>query len=128
MDVIADMLIKIKNANRAGHETATVPFSVLKESIAECLVKEGYIKKAEKVTENDRPMLKMTLAYIDGRPRVNDVARVSKPSRRMYVGVKHITTVKNGYGILVLSTPKGILSGKYARKEMVGGEVLFTMW
>ena len=128
MDKIANMLIMIKNANGREHESITVPYSKLKHAIASCLLKEGYISSFSKKTKRNHPVLEVGLAYANGAPRVTDVVRVSKPSRRMYMGVKEIKLVKNGHGIVVLSTPKGILSGKDARKEMVGGEILFKLW
>ena len=128
MDKIANMLIMIKNGNRASHENITVPYSKLKHAIAACLHKEGYIASFSKKTKKNHPVLEVELAYQDDAPKVTDVKRVSKPSRRMYVAAKDIRLVKNGHGIMVLSTPKGILSGRDARKEMVGGEVLFTLW
>lgn len=128
MDPIADMLIKLKNANRAEHETVSVPFSQIKLAILECLVNEGYIKSVTKKTEKTHPTLEAELAYRDGSPRISDVSRISKPSRRMYMGAKDIRPIKNGFGVIVLSTPKGIMSGVKAKKELVGGEVLFKMW
>lgn len=128
MDPIADMLIKLKNANRALHEVARVPYSQMKESILVCLKEEGYILNVTKKTDKNHPILEIELKYLDSKPRITDVIRVSKPSRRLYLGAKEITPVKNGRGILALSTPKGILTGLKARKELVGGEVLFKMW
>ncbi len=128
MDPISDMLIKIKNANRAHHEAVSLPFSNMKNAIANCLVKEGFVASAEKAMKKNFPVLNLSLSYTNGAPRISDVIRVSKPSRRMYASVKEIRPVKNGKGMMVLSTPKGILSGREARKEMVGGEILFQIW
>lgn len=118
----------IKNASRAGHESTFVPYSKIKHSIAECLVKEGYLKSVEKRVKKGHPILELGIAYVDGTPKVTDVERVSKSSKRVYKGVKEIKPTRNGFGLMVLTTPKGILTDKQARKEMVGGEVLFKVW
>ncbi len=129
MDPISDMLIMIKNAGNANRESVLVSYSKMKHAIANCLLKEGYISSVSKKTKKGFPALELGIAYTDGKnPKVTDLKRISKPSRRMYVGVKDIKSVKNGYGITVLSTPKGILTNKEARKEMVGGEILFSIW
>ncbi len=110
-------------------ETVVVPFSNLKYAIAQCLKDNGFIVNASKKTEkNNISVLEITLAYTAEGSKIHDVKRMSKPSRRMYTPVKELRPVKNGHGITVLSTPKGIMSDKQAKKEMVGGEVLFTMW
>ncbi len=128
MDQIANMMNMIKNGSRAEHEFVTVPYSKIKESIAECLVKAGFLKSVSKKMSKGFPMLELGLLYKDGLPRVTGVERVSKSSRRIYKGVKEIRPTRNGYGLTVLTTPKGILTDKEARKEMVGGEVLFKLW
>lgn len=121
------MLIAIKNAGAVKKTTVTVPHSKMKEAIAAVLKEEGYIK-TYKVDGDVKKSLEIVLEYKGSSPRVNDVKRVSKSSKRVYTGVKEITPVKYGHGISVLSTPKGIMTDKVARKEMVGGEVLFTIW
>lgn len=119
----------MKNGAMVSKETVTIPFSNLKYAIAQCLKDNGYLTDVSKKTEKkNTPVLEVTLAYKDGAPRIHDVKRISKPSRRMYMGVHDIHGVKNGHGMLVLSTPKGILSDKQARKEVVGGEALFMIW
>jgi small subunit ribosomal protein S8 len=129
MDPISNMLISMKNASMVSKETVVVPFSKIKYAIAQCLKEHGFILEASKKTEkNDRPVLEIKLAYTADGAKIHDLKRMSKQSRRMYSGVKELHSIKNGYGISVLSTPKGILSDKQARKEQVGGEVLFTMW
>ena len=126
MDQIANMINMMKNAGQRGHESVTVSHSKIKLSIAECLVKEGYLKGVNKKTQKGFPVLELVLAYNEeGEPKVTGAERVSKSSCRVYKGVKDI---KRGYGLTVLSTPKGILTDKEARKEMVGGEVLFKLW
>jgi len=129
MDQIANMMNMIKNASRVGHEFVVVPHSKIKFSIAECLVKEGYLKSATKKTRKGFPILELGLVYgEDKTPKINGVDRVSKSSCRVYKGVKEIKPTRNGFGLTVFSTPKGILTDKQARKEMVGGEVLFKLW
>jgi len=128
MDQIANMIIMIKNASRVEHDSVTVPFSKLKLAIAECLVREGYLVSVNKKMQKNFPVLVLGLAYKDGEPRVSGVSRVSKSSCRIYSKTKNIHQVKNGRGLMVLTTPKGILTNKQARKELVGGEVLFKIW
>jgi small subunit ribosomal protein S8 len=118
----------LKNASLAGKDTIAVPHSKMKSAIAECLKKEGYITDFSKKVKKGAPILEMTLSYVDKKPKITEAERVSKQSRRVYFGVKEIHSVRSGSGILVLSTPKGILSGKQARKEQVGGEALFKLW
>jgi small subunit ribosomal protein S8 len=128
MDQISNMLIKIKNASRANHDTVVFPYSKLKLSIAECLEKEGFIRNVTKKTEKGLPVIEVELIYTNDEPRIHDVTRVSKSSRRMYMGVKEIKPIKHGRGKVILSTPKGILTDVNAKKEMVGGEILFSIW
>ena len=119
----------IKNASRVKHEVVVVPYSKIKSAIAECLVKEGYLKSATKKILKGFPTLELALVYTnDGEPKVSGADRISKSSSRVYKGVKDIRTTRGGYVLTVLSTPKGILTDRQARKEMVGGEVLFKLW
>ncbi len=128
-DPIANMITSMKNGALVSKKTVVIPFSKLKYSIAQCLKEHGYIAGASKKTEkNNMNVLEIELAYTDAGAKIHDVKRVSKPSRRTYLGVHDIRSVKNGHGMLVLSTPKGILSDKEARKEAVGGEALFMIW
>ena len=118
----------MKNGSLAGKESVSMPYSKMKEAILECLNKEGYVKKISKKVKKGQPMLEVELVYTDKKPKITEVERVSKQSRRVYFGVKDIHKVRNGSGLLVLSTPKGILSGQQARSEQVGGEALFRIW
>lgn len=127
MDQIANMLIAIKNAGAVKKSSVVLPHSKMKEAIAALLKEEGYIK-TYKVEGDTKKTLEIVIEYRGATPRVTDVKRVSKSSKRVYTGVKDISPVKYGHGIAVLSTPKGIMTDKLARKEMVGGEVLFTIW
>jgi small subunit ribosomal protein S8 len=128
MDTLSNLLIAVKNGGNARRDTATVPFSQMKSAVAKVLFDAGYIASYSKKTNKGHDVLEIGIAYVADRPRVNDVKRISKPSRRMYASVHDIRPVKNGHGILVLSTPKGILTGDQAKSEHVGGEVLFEIW
>jgi small subunit ribosomal protein S8 len=128
MDSISNMIIMMKNGSLAGKPNVTLPYSKLKEAILECLKKEGYVKEVSKKVKLGHPMLEVELVYNAKVPKIKEVERVSKQSRRVYFGMKDIHSVRNGSGLLVLSTPKGILSGKAARQEQVGGEALFKIW
>ena len=127
MDTLANMLISIKNAGLVNKVSVTIPSSKMKVSILDVLKREGYVK-TYKVSEGVKPEVEIVLEYKGGEPRVRGVKRISKPSKRMYTGVKDISSVKYGHGLAVLSTPKGIMTDKEARKEQVGGEVLFRIW
>ncbi len=128
MDQISNMIIMMKNASKAGNANVSFPYSKMKEAIAQCLKKEGYVSAISKKVKKGIPVLEVELVYADGMPKITEVDRISKQSRRVYFGVKDIKPVRNGFGVLVLSTPKGIISGKEARKEQVGGEALFKIW
>lgn len=128
-DPIANMLVSLKNAAMISKEKVVVPFSSIKESVAKCLMKHGFIASVQKKTEKGNAhVLELTLAFDAQGPKIHDVTRVSKPSRRLYKGVKEIHSFKNGHGMYVFSTPKGILSDTEARKEQVGGEVICSIW
>ncbi len=128
MDTISNMIIIMKNGSLAGKESVLVPYSKMKNAILECLKKEGYVAGVSKKVKKDHPVLEVVLTYADKKPKITEVERISKQSRRIYFGMKDIHSVRNGTGLLVLSTPKGIMSGKQARTEHVGGEALFRVW
>ncbi|MFA5933862.1 MAG: 30S ribosomal protein S8 [Candidatus Paceibacterota bacterium] len=128
-DPIAALITMIKNAGAAERPLVTVPYSKIKHAILTCLLNVGYIASVSKKTKKGHPVLEVSVLYnSDGSPRVIHAERVSKTSRRVYMGVKELRPIRNGKGILILSTPKGILTNTQARKEMVGGEALFTLW
>ncbi len=128
MDKIANMLIAMKNAGQVKKASVSVPYSRYRADIARALFQAGYIKSYTKKKTKRGDILEIDLLYTkEGSPRISYVKRVSKPSRRLYVKVKDIYPVKNGFGDLFLSTPKGVLTGKQAKKEMVGGEILFEI-
>ena len=118
----------MKNGAMVSKETVVVPHSKIKLAILECLKRAHFIDDVKALVKRDRPMIEITLRYVDGKSKISDVKRVSKQSRRMYAGVRDIKSVKNGFGVTVFSTPKGILTDKEAKKEQVGGEVLFEIW
>ncbi len=127
-DPISDMLIQLKNAGMAKKETALVPASKLKLALAELLVKHGYVTSVTKKGKTAKKYLELVIAYTDQAPRITDVKRISKPSRRVYKGVKEIISVRQGQGLAVYSTPAGLLTDREAKKAKVGGELLFTLW
>lgn len=128
MDNISNMLIILKNGSMAGKTVVSFPDSKIKYQIASLLQKEGYLSSVAKKVKKGKKIIEVGLIYNEGKPRISEVERVSKPSKRVYFGMKNIFPVRNGSGLLVLSTPKGILSGKEAKAEQVGGEVLFKIW
>ncbi|MEK7182365.1 MAG: 30S ribosomal protein S8 [Patescibacteria group bacterium] len=127
-DPISDFIIKIKNATLVGKEEVSIPYSNLKYAIAMTLSKAGFVgeiaKKGKKITK----AIDVQLLYKNKKSKISDVQRISKLSRRIYLGVNDIKPVKQGKGSLILSTPKGILTDKEAKKERVGGEALFKIW
>jgi small subunit ribosomal protein S8 len=128
MDRKANLLISLKNGGNAGKETITVPYSNFTGEIAKVLFNAGYVASYAKKSRAKGDVLEVGVLYVDTKPRIHDVKLVSKSSRRVYFGVHDVKQVKNGRGLLVLSTPKGILTGDEARKEHVGGEALFEIW
>lgn len=126
MDPIADMMNTLKNATVVHKEVVVVSHSNIKEAIARCLVKEGYLARVDKKVRAGFPVLSLALIEAE-KPPFTEVKRISKPSRRMYAGVNEFGGFFRGRGILVLSTPKGIMSHRQAKKELVGGEVLFSL-
>jgi len=126
-DPISDFLTRLKNACRAGNEEFTAPHSQIKANIAKILQEEGYIWNYEVVT-GDRTELKVKPKFIDGRPVLTDLKRVSKPGRRHYVGSDEIPRVMSGLGIAILSTSKGVMTGGTAKRHNLGGELLALVW
>lgn len=125
-DAIADFLVQLKNASKVRKGTVSVPYSRVTHAIAEVLAREGYVGEVARRTKTRK--IDVALRYEDGRPRISGGTRISKPSRRVYLGARDIRPVKRGRGLLILSTPKGIKTGKEAREERIGGEVLFELW
>jgi small subunit ribosomal protein S8 len=129
-DPIADMMTRIRNATQARKATVDMPWSRHKEAIAQALVNEGYLENAAAVAEEGvQRTLRIGLRYDERRrPVINGIRRVSRPSLRVYVGAKEIPAIRRGLGINVLSTPRGVLVDREARKQGVGGELLCTVW
>ena len=128
-DPIADMLTRIRNANSAKHDTVDIPASNMKKSIAQILVDEGYIKGYKVIEDGKQGVIRVTLKYGEGKTRtIEGLRRVSKPGLRIYASCKDIPKVRNGLGIAIISTSKGLMTDKKARKENIGGEVLAFVW
>jgi small subunit ribosomal protein S8 len=128
-DPIADLLTRIRNANHARKASVDVPWTRQKEKIAQVLVDEGYLASATVVEAEPRKILRIDMRYdAQRRPVITGTRRVSRPSLRVYVPVDEIPSVRRGLGVNVLSTPKGILVDRNARRENVGGEVICTVW
>jgi small subunit ribosomal protein S8 len=126
-DPVADMLTRIRNAQLMGIKEVTLPFSRLKSDILNVLKDEGYIEEFKSVTAEGKNNLHVTLKYFDGRPVIENIDRVSKPSMRVYRGYDDLPVVRGGLGISVISTPKGVMADKAARAQKVGGEILCTV-
>ena len=128
-DPIADMLTRIRNANTAKHESVEIPASNMKKQIAQILVDEGYIKSFNVIDDGKQDVIKVFLKYGPNKSKVlQGLKRISKPGLRMYVGKEEIPQVMRGLGVAIVSTSKGIMTDKAARKENVGGEVLAFVW
>ena len=128
-DPIADMLTRIRNANSSKHKTVDVPASNMKKAIAKILFEEGYIKSFEEINDDTQGIIRITLKYDEKGARVIDgLRRISKPGLRVYASKDELPQVLNGLGIALISTSRGILTDKEARKEGLGGEVLAYIW
>ncbi len=124
-DPLGDMLTRIRNAQMRGKSTTTTPASKLRRWVLEVLADEGYIRGFEETTDkNGHPAIEISLKYYEGTPVIRTLKRVSTPGRRVYMGVKELPSVRNGLGVSIVSTPKGVLSDAEARTQNVGGEVL----
>ena len=127
-DPIADFINRIKNASAIKKESVSVPFSNLKFEIASLLSREGFLSSVERRGKKVKKYLDVTLKYGENGPGVTGAERISRLSKRVYMKVSDIKPVKYGHGLMVLSTPKGLMTDKEARKEKVGGEALFKIW
>ena len=128
-DSIADMLTRIRHANSAKHDSVKVPASNMKKAIAQILVDEGYIKSFTVIEDGKQGVIKVTLKYTDSKtPVITGLRRVSKPGLRIYSDVENMPKVMKGLGIAIISTSKGVMTDRQARKEHVGGEVLAYIW
>ena len=128
-DVIADMLTRIRNASDAKHATVDIPASNMKKSIADILAKEGYVKSYQVIEDGKQGVIRVTLKYTANKQKViRGLRRVSKPGLRIYSNCEDMPKVMNGLGIAIVSTSKGIMTDKAARKANVGGEILAFVW
>jgi small subunit ribosomal protein S8 len=128
-DPISDMLTRIRNAGRARLSRVSMPSSRMKREIARVLKQEGFIRDFSVTSDEKKPVLTLDVEYgRHSQPMIEGLERVSRPSRRVYVGAKEIPRIRNGLGVAILSTPRGILTDKEAREARVGGEVLAKVW
>jgi small subunit ribosomal protein S8 len=123
-DPVGDLLTRIRNGQRARKDSVLTPASKLRVRVLDVLQREGYIRGYSDETLNEHPGIRIELKYFEGQPAIQHIARVSKPGRRIYSGSKDLPRVRNGLGITIVSTPKGVLSDAEAREQNVGGEVL----
>lgn len=135
MDPISDMLTRIRNAVKAEHKTVNIPMSKLKLEIARVLKKEGYVDDFKKLGKDSKKFIEINLKPSDAKALagkypavISAIKRISKPGQRIYLKASEIPYVKNGYGISIISTPKGLMTGKEARKAHLGGEMLLEIW
>lgn len=128
VDPISDMLTLIRNAQAVSHSTVDVPFSKIKYKIAKILEKEGFIEKATTRGRKKQKTIRVTLKYIENLPVISGLKRVSRPGQRIYLPYDKIKPVKGGYGLAIISTPKGLMSSKEARRKKLGGEVICEIW
>lgn len=128
-DPIADMLTRIRNGYMAKKHEVSLPYSKIKMAIIEILVQEGFVSSAEKVDGKDGfPEIKVRMKYSAGRPAVTEITRVSRPGLRVYKKKGEFPVVQSGYGIAIVSTPKGVMTNRAARTQGLGGELMCTIW
>lgn len=127
-DPVADMLTRIRNASSAGHRRVDIPVSKLKVEIARLLRDNHYIQEYKVLDDGGHGLLRVYLKYYDERPVIRELRRVSTPGLRRYVKVREIPHIRNGLGMAILSTPRGLMSDREARRAHVGGEVLAVLW
>jgi small subunit ribosomal protein S8 len=125
-DPIGDMLTRIRNGYQAGSRQVSIPYSREKESLAKIMIQEGYLKKGS--VGKDKKTLLITLSYQNKIPALSTIKRISKPGRRVYVGVKKIKRLTSGLGIVILSTPGGLMSGREALRKNISGEAICHLW
>ena len=128
MDPISDMLTSVRNALAVKHSTVIIPFSNLKYEIAKIFEKEGFIEKIEKKGRRSKRFIEISLKYSDEAPTISGLKKISKPGQRIYSDWKKIKRVKGGYGIAIVSTSKGLMTNKEARKNKIGGEIICEVW
>jgi len=128
-DPISDLLARIRNGSQRRHDVISVPASKLKRGVLDILVREGYIDGVENAESDGHPIFKVRLRYVDdAKPMITGLQRISKPGRRVYVGSGKVAKVRNGIGMTILSTSKGIMTDQESRSNKIGGEVLCSIW
>ena len=127
-DVIGDMLTKIRNASQAGLKKVSYPYSSIKNAISQILVKEGFIENVEIYGDDAKKLIEVTLKRYNNQPVITGIQRISKPGRRMYRGSNEIPRFMNGLAVTIVSTSKGILTGREAKEQNVGGELICYVW
>ena len=127
-DPLGDMITRIRNAQMRGKSVVTTPASKMRMRVLEVLQDEGYIRSYAEVEKDGKPEIEIQLKYYEGAPVIQDISRVSKPGRRVYSSIKDLNLVRNGLGIAILSTPKGVMSDTAARAQNVGGEILCKVY
>ncbi|MBZ9578419.1 30S ribosomal protein S8 [Patescibacteria group bacterium] len=137
-DPITDLLNRIRNAQAVFHPTVDIPFSQIKYRIIQILAKEGFIEKFEKKGKKAKKIIRITLKYIEKtsaegearqrRPAISNLKRISKPGQRIYLSYKKIKKVRGGYGMVIVSTPEGLMTDREIRKQKLGGEVICEIW
>jgi small subunit ribosomal protein S8 len=127
-DPLGDMLTRIRNASMRGKSTVRTPASKIRKWVLDVSQSEGYIRGYEEVTKDGHPEIEISLKYYDGQPVIRELRRVSTPGRRVYSGVREIPQVRQGLGVAIVSTPRGVMSDAQARTANVGGEVLCTVF
>lgn len=128
MDPVSNMLTLIRNAQAVRRETVSVPFSEIKYQIAKILAKNGFVGGVEKKGRKTQKIIEITLKYDNGSPKIFGLKKVSKPGQRIYKKFREIKSVKGGYGIAIVSTPRGLMTNKEARKQKLGGELICEVW
>ncbi|KPJ55688.1 30S ribosomal protein S8 [Parcubacteria bacterium DG_74_2] len=128
MDPIVDMFNRIKNAQAVLKPTVNIPFSNLKYEIAKILQKQGYVKKIEKKRRKTKKTIEISLKYDKNIPAITELRRISKSGQRIYVPVKKIKKVKGGFGSVIISTSKGLMTDREAKKQKIGGEIICEVW
>ncbi len=127
-DTVADMIIRIKNAYMARHKQVVMPASRLRENIANILVEAGYIESVTRREQAPQDNLELVLRYVNGKPAVTDLQRISKPGLRVYASSDNLPKVLAGYGTAVISTSSGVMTSQQAKEKHIGGEILFKVW
>lgn len=127
-DQISDYLTRIRNAGKAGHKTVEIPSSKLKLAMCEILRDQGFIADFEEIKDSIQAKLKISLKYFNREPAIREMKRISKPGRRIYVSADNLPRIKNGLGIAIISTSRGVMTEKQAKKFNVGGEVICSVW